>query len=252
MPHVFISYSKRDRAYATRLAKFLQENGFDVWMDNQIEPSDDWWKSIVTALKTCGAFIVIMTPEADASDWVQREVTIADQLKKPMFPLLLEGNANLLESQNWSIFVRTQYEDVRGGKLPPQDFLTKLAGKVKRKTGYGENLAVELPPSSRPSSPVNPVKPAQPVPHPPSSPEKKPMTLSQLGETIVEGIELVFGLSFLGLVGALGVSLLWGIALIISTTLFDYDLGSHIPLEIFIATNVIGAIALIVGVLKDE
>src|SRR5688572_213678 len=131
MSHVFISYSTRDSSYATRLAEKLRAEGFDVWIDNnQLRSSEDWWRSIVLAIDACAAFVVILTPGSDQSKWVQREVTLADQREKPMFPLLLAGEAS---TPNWSLFVRTQYDDVRDGRLPDAAFYTKLAEYAPRK-----------------------------------------------------------------------------------------------------------------------
>ena len=126
MSHVFISYSSKNRDYANKLADKLRREGFEVWIDARIQSGDDWWKSIMSALRSCAAFIVLMTPDSEGSDWVQREVTIADSLKKPAFPLLLDGSGNLLDSDYWSIYVRTQYEDVRHAELPEPDFFERL------------------------------------------------------------------------------------------------------------------------------
>lgn len=62
----------------------------------------DWWDAIVAGLKGAGASVVVMTPEAKASEWVKREVFLALDWKKPLFPLLLNGD-------NWELFVTTQY-----------------------------------------------------------------------------------------------------------------------------------------------
>ena len=143
MSHIFISYSSKNRDYANRLAEKLREEGFQVWIDNKrIESGEDWWKSIMTALRSSVAFIVLMTPESENSDWVQREVTIADSLRIPDFPLLLEGSGNLLESDHWSIYVRTQYIDVRGEKLPDAAFCQRLrqALDVSAKDSEPQNI----------------------------------------------------------------------------------------------------------------
>ena len=141
MTYVFISYSKQNRAYVRRLSDHLEATGFDVWMDSALEPSEDWWKTIVQAIKNCAAFIVVMTPESDNSRWVQRELTLADELHKPMFPLLLDGDANLVNSDNWSIFIRTQYTDVRGDLLPGDEFLNRLGKSAQRQAQSGGNIA---------------------------------------------------------------------------------------------------------------
>ncbi|MEO1287578.1 MAG: TIR domain-containing protein [Chloroflexota bacterium] len=136
--HIFISYSTKDKDYAYRLAESLREAGFDVWIDEaRLHSSEDWWNAIVEALWSCGAFVVIMSPNSDASRWVQREVTIADQQSKPIFPLLLDGDIN---TPNWQIFVRTQFRDVRDGSLPPEEFYNKLAQIVTRHDKRGKNI----------------------------------------------------------------------------------------------------------------
>jgi hypothetical protein len=125
MSHIFISYSKRNRRYASKLADSLLDAGFDVWIDDRIDYGENWWTAIVEAIKNCGAFVVIMTPDSKTSGWVQREVALAIQLDKPLFPVLLEG-------ENWPLFVQVQYVDALDGRLPPIDFLGRLADFVPR------------------------------------------------------------------------------------------------------------------------
>lgn len=144
MSHVFISYSTQNSDYAYQLAEKLRAEGFDIWIDNrQLRSSDNWWESIVRALRGCAAFIVIMSPEARNSRWVQREVTLADNWRKPTFPLLLAG-------ENWEIFVLTQFENValpptsstsqHAGKIPPASFFDKLEEFAPRQRHQGANI----------------------------------------------------------------------------------------------------------------
>lgn len=165
MSHVFISYSTRDSSYATRLAEKLRAEGFDVWIDNnQLRSSEDWWRSIVLAIDACAAFVVILTPGSDQSKWVQREVTLADQREKPMFPLLLAGEAS---TPNWSLFVRTQYDDVRDGRLPDAAFYTKLAEYAPRKPAQmGVNVVAAAPVTAQTDDPVLQAEIADPPEHP--------------------------------------------------------------------------------------
>jgi hypothetical protein len=141
--HVFISYSKKNRTYARSLANHLVSLGFDIWIDDRIDYGDDWWRTIFRAIVNARAFIVIMTDDSDSSQWVQREVTIADKNKIPCFPLWLSGDFQT--SENWSIFVRTQYADVRDGKLPHDDFYIRLEQVAPRKSITGINIT---PPSA--------------------------------------------------------------------------------------------------------
>jgi hypothetical protein len=61
MTYVFISYSKKNKDYAQALKSHLLAAGFDVWMDDVIEPSDNWWEAIVSAIDGCAACVVVMT-----------------------------------------------------------------------------------------------------------------------------------------------------------------------------------------------
>src|SRR5690349_10003699 len=144
MSHIFISYSKQNKDYARKLADHLVSQGFNVWIDDEIEPSDEWWKKIVKAVRECVAFLVIMSPEAGGSRWVEREVMLADELNKPMFPVLLDGD--LHSSELWALFIGKQYEDARGDKLPLERFYTKLERSAPRTGTAGKNVTGRLAP----------------------------------------------------------------------------------------------------------
>jgi hypothetical protein len=155
MSHIFISYSKQNKEYAYALADFLQANGFNVWIDRTgIEYGVDWWDAIVDGLRECGAFLVVMTPESKASEWVKKETFLALQWRKPMFPLLLNGD-------NWELFVLTQFASVEAGAMPDGDLLRRLGEHVTPR-GKGENKSRLTTPAQAESTPV-------PQPAPPQS-----------------------------------------------------------------------------------
>lgn len=125
MSHIFISYSHHDKTYAHKLQRHLQDQGFDAWVDDRIDYGVRWPREIERRLKECQAFILVMSPNSLESDWVQEELNYARQLKKPVFPLLLDGEA-------WWHVGTMQYVDVRGGKLPPTKFVIRLAEVAPR------------------------------------------------------------------------------------------------------------------------
>jgi formylglycine-generating enzyme required for sulfatase activity len=125
--HVFVSYSRKDQAYARKLANELRWRDFEVWMDDRIDYGDRWWRTIVQAIRTCAAFVVVMTPDSERSEWVEREVMLALDEEKPIFPLLLRGEKNPLIGNR-------HYADVTDGQMPPQDFYDRL-GQVLRTVG---------------------------------------------------------------------------------------------------------------------
>ncbi len=134
MAHIFISYAHTDHEYARKLADYLLAHGFDVWIDDRIDFGTRWVRSIFEALDSCAAFIVVMTPRSNDSEFVEKEYLRAADQKKPTFPLLLEGGA-------FPYFVGIQYHDVRGGKLPGDDFLERLAKFVPPANASGHDVA---------------------------------------------------------------------------------------------------------------
>ena len=125
MNQIFISYSHKDRPYVQKLQKSLQNEGFDVWIDDRIDYGTTWPAVIQKNLDDCGAFIVVMSENSYESKWVQNEVTRAGRKKKPLFILLLSGDT-------WLSFEAIQYENVIGGKLPSEKFYENLARVVPR------------------------------------------------------------------------------------------------------------------------
>ncbi|MBN1452634.1 MAG: toll/interleukin-1 receptor domain-containing protein, partial [Anaerolineales bacterium] len=120
MSHIFISYSHKDTVYAHGLAKTLYDDGFEVWIDERLDYGSQWPLEIQKQLDSCSAFIVIMTPRAFASEWVQSELQRAKRKNKPIFPLLLEGD------ETWLSVESTQYFDVRGHVFPDSKFYFAL------------------------------------------------------------------------------------------------------------------------------
>ena len=118
--HVFVCYSRRaDHVYVKRLAAFLIRAGVPVWFDQEIITGVRWEQVIQEKIDTCAAVVVVMTPEANASRWVAREIVYAEKTHKPILPLLLAG-------QEFFRLSDIQYEDVTGERMPSPAFLTRL------------------------------------------------------------------------------------------------------------------------------
>jgi hypothetical protein len=79
-PRVFLSHSHQDNRFASRLATDLQARGADVWVDLTEIQHDDFLKRINEGLKDREWLVLVMTPAALASPWVQLEVDAAHAL----------------------------------------------------------------------------------------------------------------------------------------------------------------------------
>jgi formylglycine-generating enzyme required for sulfatase activity len=120
MGPIFISYSHKDATYAHKLQQHLLEQGFEAWIDDRIDYGTEWPQEIKKRLKECAGFILVMSPSAEESFWVQNELNLALNLKKPIFPLLLEG-------ETWWNLGTIQFVNVTGGMLPDTKFYGRLA-----------------------------------------------------------------------------------------------------------------------------
>src|SRR5271154_3113607 len=91
MADIFISYSSKDREQAEQLTELLASAGLSVWIDQSgIEAAESWSESIVDAIDSCRAFIVMLSPSSIQSPNVVKEVSLASEKRKKILPLDLE------------------------------------------------------------------------------------------------------------------------------------------------------------------
>jgi len=91
--HVFISYSRADTALMHAVRDVLQAAGLAVWTDENLEPGTSSWKrAIEVALESAHSLVILMSPDAKRSPWVERELTYASTLNIPVFPVLVRGD----------------------------------------------------------------------------------------------------------------------------------------------------------------
>jgi hypothetical protein len=78
MMQVFLSYAHADGALAEALAADLKKRGLSVWShDAELLPGDNVWLRNGEALKKSEAMVVLVSPEAMRSEWVQSEIEYA-------------------------------------------------------------------------------------------------------------------------------------------------------------------------------
>ena len=86
---VFLSYSRQDVAFVTRLADDLNAQGVSPWLDQRdISFGKRWDNTIEQALQDCDIVLVVLSPEAVASENVRDELGYALDLGKHVMPIL--------------------------------------------------------------------------------------------------------------------------------------------------------------------
>ena len=75
---VFISYSHADKRLARRIAKRLEQNGYDIWLDEkEILAGDPLSQSISEAVTTAQVVIFVVSANAVRSKWLKFELNQA-------------------------------------------------------------------------------------------------------------------------------------------------------------------------------
>jgi hypothetical protein len=119
MGRVFISYARRDIDYVRKLMVALDETGISAWFDARIAVGDPWEPRLEGEIRNCLALVVVMTRESEHSQWVQAEIDLAEEMRKPILPVLLRDEC-------FARLAGLNYADVRGGALPGAAFFVAL------------------------------------------------------------------------------------------------------------------------------
>lgn len=87
---VFISYSRKDIAFADRLDAALKGRNFEPLIDRtEIYAFEDWWARIQALIAQADTVIFVLSPEAVASPVCTKEVAFAASLNKRFAPVVL-------------------------------------------------------------------------------------------------------------------------------------------------------------------
>ena len=122
-PRLFISHSHADNAFGVRLAEDLRRalgNDQSVWYDvsGGLHGGDAWWRKIVQEIATRPIFVVVLSPDAMESRWVNDEIDLAWNLKntpdgKTIIPVLYRAcqpRADLLTRHIISFLPPREYD----------------------------------------------------------------------------------------------------------------------------------------------
>lgn len=135
--HVFISYKHDDEAFAANLIRQVQLAGFTVWIDSeQLRAGENWREAINFAIRDAFALVVLITPEAKASEYVTYEWAYALGAGVKIIPLMLRQAA--LHPQ----LELLQFLDFSDAARPPWDRLIRRLWEVQ---GEHQPYSIPLP-----------------------------------------------------------------------------------------------------------
>ena len=139
---IFISYSRKDMAFADRLEAALKASGFEVLIDrHEIYAFEDWWERIEALIGQADTVVFVLSPDAVRSDVALKEVAHAASLNKRFAPIVcrrVDDNAvpQALRRLNFIFFDDIQHFEEQVDQLV-EALLTDI-GWVRQHTEYGE------------------------------------------------------------------------------------------------------------------
>ena len=89
---VFVSYSRKDEAFAQELIAGLEVAGFEPYLDkHDIAPGEDWEARLGRLMEASDTVIFVLSPDSVTSERCAWEVERTDQLKKRLLPIVWRG-----------------------------------------------------------------------------------------------------------------------------------------------------------------
>ena len=111
---VFISYSRKDKAFVQRLNSALDDAGVQAWVDWEgIELASDWMETISHAIQGNDAFLFVISPDSLKSKVCADELELGLKLNKKLIPILYREPTKTsktpekIASTNW-VYLREQ------------------------------------------------------------------------------------------------------------------------------------------------
>ena len=148
---VFLSYSQKGNghALAKKLHDRIENEGFVAFLDTEdIRPGEDWAEFIMSSLKASDYFVLLLSPDANNSEMVIKEVLEARNLQsrygKPLIiPVRMEWPENLpLNHQLAGWLKRIQYLSWDGQK-DTETVIAKILDVISERKSLRLTEAVE-------------------------------------------------------------------------------------------------------------
>ncbi|MEM6253030.1 MAG: TIR domain-containing protein [Cyanobacteria bacterium P01_D01_bin.156] len=121
---VFISYSRRDKAFVEILEQAFRKIGRDPWIDwDDIRKGEDWWNSIKRGIESADTFLFVVTPDSIASKVCLDEIEYATKCNKRFLPIIRREGFDpqqvhsSISRHNWLFFretdnLKTAFQDL--------------------------------------------------------------------------------------------------------------------------------------------
>jgi hypothetical protein len=102
IPDIFISYSRKDIAFARLIRESLMQSGFDVWIDwDRIPTGIEFMPAIETAIQSANTFLFIISQTSINSEMCKSEISLALQNNKRIIPVIVDNLSQVRMTAGW-------------------------------------------------------------------------------------------------------------------------------------------------------
>ena len=116
MSHIFISYSRKDIDFASKIVQVLAENNLETWIDwKSIPKGENWELEIYRGIEEADALLFLISTESVQSEMCNKEIAHAVKNGKRILPIVIRDmDAKIIHAEiskrNW-IFCRDRKDD---------------------------------------------------------------------------------------------------------------------------------------------
>lgn len=147
---LFISYARVDKPLCRQIAHQL-EQAHEVWYDHRLHAGQNWWKTIQQRLDWCDGLIFLLSPESIASAYCQKELKLAIEAGKDIFPVLIRAGTDIPEDLR-----RIQYADLSQDMEDMVTLLNAVTIAERRRLTMPAHSSARLLAAEQPSHDITP------------------------------------------------------------------------------------------------
>jgi TIR domain len=113
-PLVFLSYAHRDERMVQTLEIALRGCGMEPWVDrSRLKVGRRWEEEIKAAIGQCAALVLLISPAAVKSSYIDKEIARAKEYQKPIIGIVIRRCPTIPES--WRRYIKGEVRFRQGG-----------------------------------------------------------------------------------------------------------------------------------------
>jgi len=152
VPHIFISYSTKQQPLAYQLKNLLLQEGITCWMAPESIPAGSSYQAeIPSALNQIPVVLLILSPEAENSRWVQKEIGCTIGARHTLIPYM---NEHYTHTEQFN-FLLDGEQIFEAYKYSPAECEEKFLQLLCEKLNLQSSSASTIPTSNPSSTPTD-------------------------------------------------------------------------------------------------